>query len=107
VSTRVIVVRGHQATPWELAPWEHLPGDFEVTLLRSRLNSWDIGGVALQRRDARTLLDRLPHVVGGRLSGLMGDRYCVELTSCTSRSSRTGSARTWRGSAHAVLASGS
>jgi glycosyltransferase involved in cell wall biosynthesis len=75
VSTRVIVVRGHQATPWELAPWEHLPGDFEVTLLRSRLNSWDIGGVALQRRDARTLLDRLPHVVGGRLSGLMGDRY--------------------------------
>ena len=30
---KVLLVRGHQATPWELRPWERLSGDVEVRLL--------------------------------------------------------------------------
>src|SRR4051812_44378536 len=75
MSPRVIVVRGHQATPWELAPWERLRGEFDVALLQSRLNGWDLEGVALQAVQARTALDRLPRGLANRVGGLAGDRY--------------------------------
>jgi glycosyltransferase involved in cell wall biosynthesis len=71
---RVVVVRGHQATPWELAPWERLEG-FDVAVLQSRLNGWDLEGIGLESVEARTALDRLPRALAGRVPGLLGDRY--------------------------------
>jgi glycosyltransferase involved in cell wall biosynthesis len=75
MSPRVVVVRGHQATPWELAPWELLRDEFDVVLLRSRLNGWDLEGVELDTVEARTALDRLPRALAARLAGTVGDRY--------------------------------
>lgn len=75
MNPRIVVVRGHQATPWELAPWERLAGEFDVTLLRSRLNGWDLEGLGLAAVDVRTALDRLPRGLASRAAGLLGDRY--------------------------------
>jgi glycosyltransferase involved in cell wall biosynthesis len=74
--TRVLVVRGHQATPWELRPWELLPERFDVRYLLSSRNAFDVEGLALREVPVRTLRGRLP---GGRLGDLaaqaLGDRY--------------------------------
>jgi glycosyltransferase involved in cell wall biosynthesis len=72
---RIVVVRGHQATPWELAPWELLADVFDVALLSTRLNGWDLEDVRLPSIEAHTVLDRLPRAVAGRAAGLLGDRY--------------------------------
>jgi glycosyltransferase involved in cell wall biosynthesis len=73
---RVVVVRGHQVTPWELRPWERLPERFAVSYLDSPSNSYDAGALALDRIPVRTRRDRLPR---GRLfdlaSGFAGERY--------------------------------
>jgi glycosyltransferase involved in cell wall biosynthesis len=74
---RILVVRGHQATPWELRPWELLdPERFEVAVLVTPSNDWDVAGVRLARRRARTLRDLVPlGRVGGLATRLAGDRY--------------------------------
>jgi glycosyltransferase involved in cell wall biosynthesis len=73
---RVVVVRGHQATPWELKPWDLLPERFSTSYLRTRGNMFDPSGLELEPRDARTVRDRLPR---GRIFDLAmtvaGDRY--------------------------------
>ena len=35
VLPRVVILRGHQANPWELRPWEELAGRYDVSYLRS------------------------------------------------------------------------
>jgi len=76
VSTRVVVLRGHQANPWELRPWELLGEGFDVRFLRSGRNWFDPDGIGLDAEDARTVRDLLPR---GRLGDLAvrlpGDRY--------------------------------
>jgi len=73
---RVLVVRGHQANPWELGPWERLPERFDVEYLTTGRGRFDTSGVALAARPARALRDLLP---AGRLGEMAvrvpGDRY--------------------------------
>lgn len=74
--TRVLLVRGHLANPWELRPWEDLPERFEVAFLRTASNGYDTSTLSLVERPVSSLRDRLP---GGRIgevaTGLAGDRY--------------------------------
>jgi glycosyltransferase involved in cell wall biosynthesis len=74
--TRVLVVRGHQATPWDLRQWEALPERFDVAYLRSAANGWDIRSVALEAVPVRTRRDRLPKGRLGDVAALLaGDAY--------------------------------
>jgi glycosyltransferase involved in cell wall biosynthesis len=74
--TRVLVVRGHQATPWNLRTWEHLPTRFAVSLLVTRLNRFDISHVGVPRALARSRLALLmPRRVGDLGGRLNFDRY--------------------------------
>jgi glycosyltransferase involved in cell wall biosynthesis len=73
---RVLVVRGHQATPWDLRQWEALPERFDVAYLRTAANGWDIGSVGLEGVPVRTRRDRLPSGrIGDVAAALLGDRY--------------------------------
>jgi glycosyltransferase involved in cell wall biosynthesis len=78
VRPRVVLVRGHQANPWELGPWAHpeIAEHFEVTYLRSGRAWFDTGQVRLASRRAWTARDILPP---GRIGDLAvrvpGDRY--------------------------------
>jgi glycosyltransferase involved in cell wall biosynthesis len=71
----VLIVRGHQATPWELQPWQELPARFEVSFLLTASNRFADPG-PLEPVRARALRDLLP---SGRLGDLgahlLGDRY--------------------------------
>jgi glycosyltransferase involved in cell wall biosynthesis len=73
---RVVVVRGHQATPWELRPWELLSGRFDVAYLRTPGNRYDVDQAELEPLAAKTLSDRLPKGrLGTLVAGVVGDRY--------------------------------
>ncbi len=72
---RVLIVRGHLATPWELRPWLELPERFQVSYLRSSSNRFDLpeglAGVPI-----RTLRDSFPKGrLGEVVTGVLGDRY--------------------------------
>jgi glycosyltransferase involved in cell wall biosynthesis len=73
---RVVVLRGHQANPWELRPWELLSDRYDVTYLHSGRNWFDTSEINLTPTPARTLRDLLP---AGRLGDVAvrapGDRY--------------------------------
>jgi glycosyltransferase involved in cell wall biosynthesis len=72
---RVLIVRGHQATPWELQPWRELPERFEVALLLTRSNRF-AAPEGLPRQRVRALRDLLPGgVVGDAGAVVLGDRY--------------------------------
>lgn len=72
----VLLLRGHQATPWGLRPWEELSDDFDVACLVTGSQRYDVGSVRLERRQARAVRDYLPPgVVGDVLAHLPGDRY--------------------------------
>ena len=74
--TRVVVVRGHQATPWELRSWEHLPDRFDVSYLRTRSNPYELETIGLEARPVRTLRDLAPRGrVGDLAAHVLGDRY--------------------------------
>jgi glycosyltransferase involved in cell wall biosynthesis len=73
---RVLVVRGHQANPWELRPWELLGDRYDVSYLRTERNQFDTDGVTLRPRPARALRDVLPSgKIGDLLVRVPGDRY--------------------------------
>jgi glycosyltransferase involved in cell wall biosynthesis len=72
----VLVVRGHQATPWELRPWTLLPERYGVSLLRTGANAYDTAGAGLDEIAVRTRRDRLPSGrVGDLLTRVAGDRF--------------------------------
>jgi glycosyltransferase involved in cell wall biosynthesis len=74
--TRVLVVRGHVANPWELAPWQLLPDRYEVSYLQSGTAEFEIADLRLRQRHARTLRDLFPRgAVGDLLVRAPGDRY--------------------------------
>lgn len=73
---RVVIVRGHQVTPWELRPWERLPERFSVAYLATGSNMMDAGPLALERVPVRALRDLVPKGRLGDLAvGVAGDRY--------------------------------
>ena len=57
---KVLIVRGHQVTPWELAPWRELPERFEVSYLLTRSNRFAASRRAQMRCEVRALRDMLP-----------------------------------------------
>ena len=74
--TRVVVLRGHQANPWELRPWELLDERYDVRFLRSARNWFDADQIDLPAERARTLRSLLPSGrVGDLAVRLPGDRY--------------------------------
>ncbi len=74
--SKVLVTRGHSANPWELAPWTKLAARFEVELLMSDSNDFDLEALPLKKRSARTLRGRLPgSAASALLTGALGDRY--------------------------------
>jgi glycosyltransferase involved in cell wall biosynthesis len=72
----VIVVRGHQATPWELRPWTLLADRFDVAYLRTPSNRYDVEDMALEPIPVKTFRDRFPSGrIGDFLGSALGDRY--------------------------------
>jgi glycosyltransferase involved in cell wall biosynthesis len=72
---RVLIVRGHQVTPWELQPWRELPGRFEVSYLLTRSNRFT-PPEGLRSVPARALRDLFPRgPLGEAGAGVLGDRY--------------------------------
>lgn len=75
---RVVIVRGHQANPWELRPWEHptIAERFQVIFLRSGRSWFDTRALDLQSTRVWTIRDLLPRGrVGDFAVRLPGDRY--------------------------------
>jgi glycosyltransferase involved in cell wall biosynthesis len=74
--TRVVVLRGRQANPWDLRPWEALGSRWEVATLVPDTNAYDLGDLRLERVRVQTASSRLP---GGRAGALLlkavGERY--------------------------------
>jgi glycosyltransferase involved in cell wall biosynthesis len=77
---RVVLLRGHNANPWDLRPWELLRDDFDVSVLVTGSNRYDLEDLDLEVVAASAVRDRLPHGRRlGRLADLAsqvpGDRY--------------------------------
>ncbi len=74
--TRVLVVRGQLANPWELRPWEDLPGRFEVAFLASQANRFDTTSLSLTAVPAASATERIPIApLREAVVALAGDRY--------------------------------
>lgn len=73
--TRILVVRGHRANPWELRSWLELPDHFEIRYLRTRSNRFETPG-ELEAVDVRALRDFWPKgALGDAAEAMLGDRY--------------------------------
>ena len=73
---RVVLLRGHSANPWELRTWEELADRFDISVLVTGSNRYDVGSLRLERRHVRTLRDRLPPGRAGDMAAMaVGDRY--------------------------------
>jgi glycosyltransferase involved in cell wall biosynthesis len=74
---KVLIVRGHQVTPWELAPWQELPDRFDVAYLRTASNGYDTAALRLAAVPVGARRDRLPKGLIGDVAMLLGpgDRY--------------------------------
>lgn len=72
---RILIVRGHLVTPWELRPWLELPERFEVSYLLTASNGYATpeGLAPVRVRALRDLLPRGP--LGEVAAGVLGDRY--------------------------------
>jgi glycosyltransferase involved in cell wall biosynthesis len=72
---RVLIVRGHLVTPWELRPWLELPEEFEVRCLLTRSNIYPPPD-ALRYFHVRAVRDVMPRGRSGEiLTRAVGDRY--------------------------------
>ncbi len=72
---RVLIVRGHLVTPWELLPWRELPERFEVSYLLTGSNRFATPE-GLRPVRARALRDVMPPGPLGEVgTGVLGDRY--------------------------------
>ena len=73
---RVVLLRGHGVTPWELRPWELLADRFDVVSVVTGRNRFDASTLRLSTERVRTVRDLLPR---GRIGDLAvlgpGDRY--------------------------------
>jgi glycosyltransferase involved in cell wall biosynthesis len=78
--TRVLIVRGHLATPWELRAWHRLPPErFDVRYFVTRSNRFPTDAIGLRAVRVGALRDRLPAGPLGELAaGVLGDRYLAD-----------------------------
>ena len=77
--SRVLIVRGHLVTPWELRPWRELPAEYDVRYLSTGSNSYATGDVDLQPEPVGALRDRLPKGrIGEMAAGVIGERYLAD-----------------------------
>src|SRR5689334_13101310 len=73
---RVLIVKGHQAAPWDLRAWALLQDGFDVSFLRTESNWFDVSQLELPSRPAKTLRDVLPKGrIGDLATRVPGDRY--------------------------------
>ena len=73
---RITLLRGHSANPWDLRPWELLVDSYDVRVLMTGSNAFDLGSLALPVEPIAALRDRLPRGRLGDLGALaLGDRY--------------------------------
>ena len=74
---RVVLLRGHSANPWDLRPWELLVDRFDIRVLATASNAYDVGsGLELPVERVGAVRDWLPRGRIGDLSALVvGDRY--------------------------------
>jgi glycosyltransferase involved in cell wall biosynthesis len=73
---RVLVLRGHNANPWDLRPWELLREDFDVSVLVTGSNRYDLEDLGLPVVRVKAVRDRMPKGRAGELATLVpGDRY--------------------------------
>jgi len=83
---RVLIVRGHLATPWELRPWRELPAPWTASFLKTRSNQFDVGELDLPAEPAGALRDRLPRgFLGEVAAGVLGDRYLGDVDAAFAR----------------------
>jgi glycosyltransferase involved in cell wall biosynthesis len=76
VSPRVVVLRGRQANPWDLRPWEELGPGYEVDALVPESNLYDTDLLELRRVPVRTVSGLLPSGRVGELGArAIGERY--------------------------------
>ncbi len=72
---RVLIVRGHLVTPWELRPWLELPEEYEIRCLLTASNNF-AAPAGIRYVNVRSLRDLLPSGRLGELAtGVIGDRY--------------------------------
>ena len=73
---RVILLRGHNVSPWDLRPWTLLTDRYDVVVLLTPSNEFNVAGLTLETRAVRSVRDRFPK---GRLGRAMayaaGERY--------------------------------
>jgi glycosyltransferase involved in cell wall biosynthesis len=73
---RVVLLRGHSANPWDLRPWELLRDRFDLRVLVTGSNAFDVSSLDLPVERVDALRDRLPRGRAGDLAALaVGDRY--------------------------------
>jgi hypothetical protein len=73
---RVVLLRGHSANPWDLRPWELLRDEYDVRVLVTGSNTFDVSGLGLPVERVRAVRDLLPRGRAGDLATLAaGDRY--------------------------------
>jgi glycosyltransferase involved in cell wall biosynthesis len=73
---RVVLLRGHNANPWDLRPWELLRDDYDISVLVTGANRYDLEDLGLHVEQVRARRDRLPRGRAGELATLLaGDRY--------------------------------
>ena len=58
---RVVVLRGQQANPWELRPWEELADRFDVECLVTGSNLYELDVLRLRKTPIRALSDLVPN----------------------------------------------
>jgi glycosyltransferase involved in cell wall biosynthesis len=74
--TRILLVRGQLAAPWDLQAWERLPDRFDVRYLLTKRNAFDVAAVGLQPAPVRAVRDFLPPGrIGDVIAGVAGERY--------------------------------
>jgi glycosyltransferase involved in cell wall biosynthesis len=77
--TRVLIVRGQLATPWELRPWAELDDRFDVSYLLTGSNEFDVDSLPLRAVRATALRDRFPRGhLGALAAGVVGERYLAD-----------------------------
>jgi glycosyltransferase involved in cell wall biosynthesis len=76
VKPRVVLLRGHNANPRDLRPWELLRGDFDIHVLVTGSNVFDLEDLQLDVVRVNAVRDLLPRGRAGDLaSRVPGDRY--------------------------------
>jgi glycosyltransferase involved in cell wall biosynthesis len=73
---RIVLLRGHQANPWDLRPWALLGDGFDVSALVTGSNEFETSSIPVRLERVGSVRDRLPRGRLGRaLAYGTGDKY--------------------------------